>query len=91
MPRQSDAWISESYSVRRHHYERILRHLHALPDVDGFSLADSAKCQHWWGPGSPFGEDAFQHSWKGLTLWLNPPFSRLDEVLDKIILAPLTL
>ena len=62
-----------------------MRHLHARPDIDGFSEADTAKCSRWWGPGSPFGEDAFLQSWSGLTLWLNPPFSRLDEVLAKII------
>ena len=29
--------------------------------------------------------DAFNQDWSGLFLWINPPFSLLDEVVEKII------
>ncbi len=52
--------------------------------MDGFAQEGTAKCPRWWGPGSPHGEDAFSQSWNGENLWLNPPFSLLDRLVQKI-------
>ena len=56
-----------------------------LPEWDAFSNVGNWRCKNWWGPGSPFGEDAFEQSWAGKVLWLNPPFDFLDRVLAKLV------
>ena len=60
------------------------RKLGFAPTVDGFSSQETKRCEVWWGPGSPYSQDAFTQCWSGHHLWLNPPFSRLMEVVRKI-------
>lgn len=44
--------------------------------LDAAANAANAKCQIWFGPGSPIGvEDALTARWFG-TVWLNPPYGR---------------
>jgi len=37
------------------------------------------------GPGSKFGEKAFEQTWTGERLWMNAPFSALEKVIEKVI------
>ena len=86
--RHESEWISESYSVRDCFYLKITREMGVTPEVDVFSDTgahrETPKAQEWWGPGSPFGQDAFAQDWGGRELWMNPPFSRFPEVINKI-------
>ena len=71
-------WLSESYNVRDKFVQDVVRRLGCgEPTVDGFATAENRRCEKWWGPGSPHGEDAFQQPWEGQLVWLNPPFSHL--------------
>ncbi len=45
--------------------------------IDVAANADNAKCEAWYGPGSPLDEeDALTTSWGSYTCWCNPPYSR---------------
>lgn len=78
-------WITERYSVKEKYFHKICQRLKFTPEIDCFSTKESAKCDKWWGPGSILGEDAMAENWAGKHLWINPPFSRLRCVVDKII------
>ena len=77
----------ESYQVKQPIFRGILSQLGVSePAVDAFGEAALHLCQIWWGPEGEK-EDAFQVTdWSehGL-LWCNPPFSRLQEVVCKIL------
>ncbi len=47
-------------------------------------MENSKRFDKWWGKGSPHGEDAFKMDWGREDLWLNPPFSMLGKVVDKL-------
>ena len=70
--------------TRSHAYPDIKYSLQLTPTVDGFSLENYKSWDRWWGAVSLYGEDAFLQSWSSEKLWLNPPFSRLAEVVDKL-------
>ena len=76
--------MSESYAVRDKYVHRIKTLWGLEPEVDGFATEANKRFGCWWGQGSPEGEDAFQQNWAGRLLWLNPPFSKLNEVVEKI-------
>ena len=49
--------------------------------MDVFASKENTRCPEFWDEGV----DAFTQPWKqGRALWINPPFSRLPEVVDKI-------
>ena len=49
--------------------------------MDVFASKENTHCPEFWDEGV----DAFTQPWKqGRALWINPPFSRLPEVVDKI-------
>ena len=52
------------------------------PCVDMFADEQNARFSRWWGR---CGEDAWRQDWGSLegTGWCNPPFSVLDNVVDK--------
>ena len=81
--------ITESYMLTTRMVSVALRQLGAeIPKVDCFAEAGLHVWPKYWGPGSPHGEDAFQKGWNYEVqgaLWWNPPFSRLDDVVDKIV------
>ena len=55
------------------------------PSVDAFADYELHLCSRWWGPGSTESEDAFSRDWgKESLLWINPPFSFLNQVVRKI-------
>lgn len=51
------------------------------PQVDAFASPKNARCSLFWDKKN----SAFNRSWKaqGL-LWINPPFNRLEEVVNKV-------
>ena len=77
-------WVSERYTVREKYLRKICTHWGVTPTVDAFADEGNKRLRIWWGPGSPFGTDAFEQSWGAHFLWMNPPYSRLPEVVDKI-------
>ena len=76
----------ERYAVRRPIFNDILTRLGAPePSVDAFADAELHLLSKWWGPGSST-PDSFAADWSSEELlWCNPPFSRLQDVVDKII------
>ncbi len=54
------------------------------PEVDAFARKGNRKCPRWYGTGSPEGNDSFKRSWGRDRIWMNPPFSRMSEVVDRI-------
>ena len=75
--------------LRRSYVNVALRQLNAeTPTVDCFAERGLHLWPEYWGPGSPYGTDAFREDWIYEVLgclWWNPPFSRLAEVVDKIV------
>ena len=66
------------------------------PWVDAFADNEIHVVDHYWGPGSPWCGDAFARHWSGYSqvdwnddrrplLWINPPFSMFDSVVQKIV------
>ena len=72
----------EEYSFRQKAFHQAVESLGVgVPLLDVSASHKNSQCVEYWGEG----DDAFSKSWagKGL-LWVNPPFSRLDEVVNKI-------
>ena len=83
--RASSRWVSESYYVREDQVRNIISYFGVKPDIDAFATPENKRFPRWWGPGSKEGTDAFRKRWHGkLLLWLNPPYSRIPEVMRKI-------
>ena len=51
------------------------------PERDLFATPHNSKCKEFFGEE----QDALQQSWEGKLNWCNPPFSLLDQVVDKVI------
>ena len=85
----SENWASEDYKVRGCYFLELFQQDHwgkfgLNPEVDAFARDGSTQVEgRWWGPGSTECVDAFQHSWSNVNLWMNPPYSRLKEVVEK--------
>ena len=81
-----EKWVTEKYAVRQGIVNDIKMRLKVQPQVDGFAEESNHRFEEWWGPGSRSEvEDAFKTSWAGgRLLWLNPPFSVLDQVVKKV-------
>ena len=54
--------------------------LDSPPPIDAFAERGNSRCPYYWDRHC----DAFQQNWGVHKLWMNPPFSRLPEVVDKI-------
>lgn len=78
---------TERYMVRRPMVNDIIMRLNTrTPTVDGFGDAELHVWPRWWGPGSSECEDAFSMYWGSEPLlWLNPPFTLLDRVVQKLM------
>jgi len=55
--------------------------------VDAAASADNAKLPKFWDKQT----DALKQDWSKETVWLNPPFSRIEEFLGKAKTATLTV
>ena len=85
--KRGEFWETERYQVRSEVVQEILQALEVVPTVDAFADSETHIFPRWWGEG---GEclDAFQTSWCPEVvgcIWANPPFSRLQEVTQKIV------
>ena len=78
--------LDERYSVRKPMMNEIIMRLQAgEPTVDLLADRELHMCPRWYGKG---GEqlDAFAEDWgKEELCWCNPPFSAMQEVVDKLI------
>ena len=61
--------------------ERICEFAGFQPDLDAFASAKSRRFERYWDKHL----DAFRHVWNPLKLWLNPPFSLLSKVVEKVV------
>jgi len=61
-------------------FKRILQHVQVVPQVDVFATEQNTKLPRFWTQH----QDAFKQNWSRDTLWICPPFSQLDAVLEKI-------
>jgi len=79
------AFISERYRLRPHLLHQVLGMSGLRPEIDAFSCADTKNCDRFWGPESPDGCDAFDQRWDQHILWFNPPYSKMERVVNKIL------
>ena len=77
-------YASEQYRLRPHLLQQVLAMCKVHPEIDAFSCADTKCCPRYWGPGSIDGCDAFKQRWDQHILWLNPPYSMMEQVVTKI-------
>ena len=82
--RAEKKWISESYPVEASVVADITSRFGVSPEVDCFATQANKRFDRWWGEDSPEAQDAFAQNWAGPMLWMNPPFSRIGEVVRKI-------
>lgn len=78
--RKSDLWRTPVKLFEQ--YNRIYKF-----DLDGAACAADALCDTWFGPGG-LEEDALACEWHKVApyarcVWLNPPYSRVDEFVEK--------
>lgn len=81
-------WRTERYKVSEGIFNDIMHRLNCpLPEIDCFADIEMHMNQidRWWGPGSPWVQDAFTTSWSNKRLWMNPPFSMMSRVTQKLI------
>jgi hypothetical protein len=85
--RKEERWRSEEYAVTVRRMNHILAHLDVKFEdlvVDAFANQWNHRVRVWFGPGGIV-EDAMTANWKGIGLmWMNPPYSKLAEIIDKI-------
>ena len=80
-------WKTQRYAVRSEVMRQILFRLNEeAPKIDAFADAHNNRYRRFWGQG---GErpDAWQEDWnqdKVGTLWCNPPFTDILEVVNKV-------
>ena len=80
-------WVSEQYVVHKKFITDILMRLNCgTPMVDAFATAKNKRWAQHWGTDKPDHPDAFDEDWsfevQGL-IWANPPFSKLEQVVNK--------
>ena len=78
-------WYDETYAVRKDVIREIVRGLNCpSPTVDAFANARNHRFPRWWGEGGEH-TDSFSVPWsREEFLWCNPPFSRFQQVVDKL-------
>ena len=74
------AWRTETYTVIDQVRDHVCAFAGFTPSIDAFAEKGNARCPLYWDKKI----DAFQQNWGLHKLWMNPPFSRLPEVVDKI-------
>ena len=70
-----------SFEVIPSMFKRILEHVPVDPHVDAFASKANAKLPTYW----TIHQNAFKQDWSNETLWICPPFSQLDAVVEKIM------
>ena len=82
--RSPSRWISNNYAVREKYVADMVTRLKFHPEVDAFATQQNTRCVRWWGKESKETEDAFNQSWQGISLWINPPFNKIGDVVKKV-------
>ena len=72
---------NEEYAVIQPWFDYIVDWSGLEFTVDAFAPAKQHLLPRFWDPV----KDAFCQDWSQDVLWMNPPFSLLEEVLDKIV------
>ena len=73
--------FKESFTVTDEWFKIIVSWSDLQPEVDAFASSRNKKLPSFWTAGS----SAFLKYWKHNVLWLNPPFSKLNSVVEKIL------
>ena len=73
-------WLSEAYAVKGEFVTVITKFFGVQPDCDAFSSSTNKRFSTCW----TLSEDAFQQSWAGRALWINPPWSVYEKVVEKL-------
>ena len=85
--RSPEEWKTEEYRLRDWCYNKLIS-MYGKPQVEAFASTEQRRLREWWGPGSPYHEDAFSVNWafsrRGL-IYMNPPFSMLQKTVLKIM------
>lgn len=79
-------WYTEDYAVKPDIVKEVTAKMKVQPAVDAFAARHNARMERWWGVGSAECTDAMTRSWRssGGVLWMNPPFSMLQQVALKL-------
>jgi hypothetical protein len=75
--REQRAWKTEAYAVTDEWRDKIVQFAGFWPDRDAFAQKCNARFKYFW-------EDAFKEDWSEERLWINAPFSKYNEVLEKV-------
>ncbi len=74
-------WKTETYIVTDKWLQQIVKWSDLEPTIDAFASRGNNRLPDYWTKS----DDAFQHDWSRDVLWMNPPFSRMESVLQKIL------
>jgi hypothetical protein len=74
-------WKSETYTVVSDWFDRIVEFSDLVPTVDAFAGTGNNQLPKYWCKQT----DAFKQDWSSEILWMNPPFSQMDRVIQKIL------
>ena len=78
---QKDSWIKETYTVTDEWFKTIVDFSDLEPVVDAFASKGNQRLPQYWTKK----DDAFQQDWSSGILWMNPPFTQMDRVVQKIL------
>ena len=87
MPRDTEHpnWCSSAYQVVDEVRDSIVEFFaQGPPSIDAFANPANARFPRYWTQR----QDAFQQDWSPPAqplLWINPPFKKMDQVLEKIV------
>ena len=81
--RMKNAFRSGNYRIRLPLFQKILEEAGQqdfYPEIDAFSSKAHARLPAYWSAHS----DAFNKTWSGKVLWMNPPIKHLSRIVEKI-------
>ena len=75
-------FVTEDYSIAHHWFDSIVSWSNIDVTIDAFAHPPNpTHLDDYW---NATNDEPFDFSWTLQTLWLNPPFSRLQQVVEKI-------
>lgn len=80
VPRPAN-WKTSSYTLLDEWFQRVCEWSGVKPEVDVFASEANRRCARYWDRTI----NAFNQVWSHLTLWMNPPFEAIAEVVEKLI------
>ena len=82
--KEPSRWAARDYAVRASIVHDVITHFGVQPTWDGFANAENKRFHKWWGPGSLYGEDAFEQNWAEEVNWMNPLFDLFPIILENV-------